>query len=324
METDKILVKCPNCGAQGRGHRRMTEVAVTCPKCGIKDVFLKVSDNKNKNKPMTMSQKMPSGFGISSFNFGMLAILICWVPFVGVISLPLSIVGLILGIIGIVLSVKLKNTTLGFSITGTSLSVIAIIIMIITTSKATISLKSSLENIFGSSSDNSTISESLNINSDKEDIIWESALNEIVKDNVKIKITSCEIGKVSLKEIFGDMSISNDNLLMIQIRVTNLNPTNKLNYNTWAGETISLSDDYAILKDNYNNIYKRINFGYTSEIVGRTKNKSIYPNQSISDLLVFEKPIDSIQNLKLELPALNIDGLGKIYIEIPRSMINNL
>lgn len=322
MNKEKILVKCPNCGAQGWGKKSMTEKPTKCPKCGKVNTFLHVNP---EDKIITNENiKMPSGFGITSFNFGLLAILVCWIPFIGVISIPLSIIAIILGSIGIVLSIKLKKTNKGFAITGSSLAVAAIIITVITTSKATNSIKDSINSLFDSSI-NSNVTETLDSDLDEtEKIEWQSALNDIIHEKVKIDITSCVIGKVPLKGLFGDNKISKNNLLMIKLSVTNLNKNNKLNYTSWSGGDFSLSEDTATLRDNFNNIYRPVNFGYSTNIVGRTDDVSIYPNQSIQDILVFEKPIDTIQKLKLKLPADNINGHNKIYIEIPREMIKGL
>jgi hypothetical protein len=85
---------------------------------------------------------------------------------------------------------------------------------------------------------------------------------------------------------------------------------------------ISFDRDYATLEDNFGNTYKRINFGFSSNPVGAVeRSESIYPNKSVSDVLVFEMPIDTIEYLRLELPAKNFGGTGMLRLEIPKQMI---
>src|SRR5437773_1305931 len=48
--------------------------------------------------------KTASGLGIAALVLGILAVLVAWMPFCGVVVMPLAIVGLVLGIFGIVLA----------------------------------------------------------------------------------------------------------------------------------------------------------------------------------------------------------------------------
>lgn len=70
--------------------------------------------------------------GIASLVLGIVAILICWIPIIGVISFVLTIVGLILGIIEITRKDKTQEQK-GIGIAGVIICAIAIPIIIITT-----------------------------------------------------------------------------------------------------------------------------------------------------------------------------------------------
>ena len=95
----------------------------------------------------------------------------------------------------------------------------------------------------------------------------------------------------------------------------------KADYNTWAGAEFSLSRDYGTLEDDVGNSYKRITFGYSSKPVGRKERESVYPQQQIEDVLVFEKPVATAAHLDLELPGENVSGSGMIRIRIPASTL---
>jgi hypothetical protein len=77
------------------------------------------------------------------------------------------------------------------------------------------------------------------------------------------------------------------------------------------------------LTDNFGNGYKQVNFGLGSRVDGQVHSESIYPGKAISDLLVFEKPLDTAQYLLLELPAKNFGGQGRLRFKIPKSMIGS-
>jgi hypothetical protein len=102
----------------------------------------------------------------------------------------------------------------------------------------------------------------------------------------------------------------------------NSNPTKELEYQSWSGKDFSFDRDYATIRDNFDNSYKRINFGLGSYPVGGIeRSESIYPNKSLTDVLLLEAPLDTIEFLRLELPAKNFGGTGMLRLRIPKSMI---
>ena len=54
---------------------------------------------------------------------------------------------------------------------------------------------------------------------------------------------------------------------------------------------------------------------------GQLIRESIYPGKEVTDVLIFEQPVDKASELKLELPAANFGGEGFIRIKIPASVI---
>ena len=67
-----------------------------------------------------------NSLGIASIILGILAFLICWIPFVGVISILLGGIGAILGIIGLVLSMKRSGSGIGYPIAGLAINGLSI------------------------------------------------------------------------------------------------------------------------------------------------------------------------------------------------------
>ena len=86
---------------------------------------------------------------------------------------------------------------------------------------------------------------------------------------------------------------------------------------------MSNSRDYATLTDNNGNTYKLITFGFAQAINNTRDESSIYPQQGFTDLVVFEKPVNGIKWVHLELPAANFGGSGMIRFEIPASRISS-
>jgi general secretion pathway protein G len=71
--------------------------------------------------------KSVSGLGIAALVLGILGVLVAWVPFCGIVAIPVAAIGLILGIIAIVMA-RSSQTGMGLPIAGTTLSAIAILL----------------------------------------------------------------------------------------------------------------------------------------------------------------------------------------------------
>jgi hypothetical protein len=134
--------------------------------------------------------------------------------------------------------------------------------------------------------------------------------------------------------------------LGIQIYVGNASRTKKMDYRGWSGAVkptdindalkglgreggSGLSDLMAVggkyaatVTDNFGNTYKRFTPTLGEEIPGQVSTvTSIYPEKTMEDLLVFELPLDNVEYLHLELPAGACGMTGKVYLQIPKSMI---
>ena len=140
-----------------------------------------------------------------------------------------------------------------------------------------------------------------------------------MQDDVQIRITSVQVGKVALRSTFGTPGSSKEEYLAITLELTNRNETKKLEYKTWAGGRLNYVRDLAALRDNFDNTYKRI--GFTDLPEGRTESSSIYPGKSVTDVLVFEPPLETAEHLDLQLPGKSFGGDGMIRLRIPKGMI---
>jgi hypothetical protein len=83
----------------------------------------------------------------------------------------------------------------------------------------------------------------------------------------------------------------------VKIRLINQSDTKKQSYTTWRGKMFSLERDFATATDNFDNVLKRIDFGFGTDIVGAVdESESIYPGKSLEDILVFEVPVAAVVN----------------------------
>lgn len=75
--------------------------------------------------------KPSSGFAIAALVLGILALLNCWIPFVGVVGLVLGVVGLVFGIVSLVRVGRNLASGKGMAIAGTICSSIAIVVALL-------------------------------------------------------------------------------------------------------------------------------------------------------------------------------------------------
>jgi hypothetical protein len=279
--------------------------------------------------------------GIAALVIGVLSFFVCWIPFLGI---AVSGLGLFLGLGGFVLAIVRRGSGVGFSIAGSGLSALSLVICLVWTFALSSAFKAVDDAVAKQSSTNQRAASDANPDKaapqdqgdapppardqppppppTKSEPEWADATKGAVRQaDLQVQVTQVTIGQVPLKTITGN-SRSKDNLLMVKLELLNTNPTKKVEYHSWSGKDISFDRDFATLRDNFDNSYKRISFGLGSYPLGAVeRSESIYPNKSVTDVLVFELPLDTMEYLRLELPAKNFGGTGMLRLQIPKAMI---
>lgn len=139
--------------------------------------------------------------------------------------------------------------------------------------------------------------------------------------DVRVRLASAGVDFIKGKD-FRNFT-SNEKFLKIALVVENTRPNRNITYQGWGASYAFRDDDGPRLTDNFGNTYKRINFGLGSRIDGQVLSGSIDPGKAITDLLIFEVPVATIEYLQLELPAKNFEGMGTLELQIPKTMIQH-
>lgn len=139
-----------------------------------------------------------------------------------------------------------------------------------------------------------------------------------IQNDLQVEIQSVKVEPVTFKLFTSNQS--RDPFLVINLKITNNNPTKIIDFQGWAAKELDMDQaGRAQLQDENQNFYKRVHFGLASEVDGQVMNsESIYPNKSISDVLIFEPPTESAQTLTLKLPAKQFGGKGMLEFQITR------
>lgn len=297
---------------------------------------------------VVITPRRGSSLGLASIILGILALLICWVPFLNMLGLPLSGLGLILGGCGLLIAVGRKGSGIGFPIAGTMICGLALCVAFainnavatglinhqqaaaqarkaqnatnqeVATPKATTPAisASAAPRVATPQPPASALTPSPTATPQEES--WAPSDQPVKQGEIMVKVVGARVGKITLgKDFSGQPQVSPEPQLWIQLQIGNASKAMKHNYKTWAGRDFAVERDYATLSDNFGNHYKRVDFGLMDKPVGRGESASIYPNRYITDLLVFEPPVANVQYLNLELPARNFGGTGMLRIRIP-------
>lgn len=249
------------------------------------------------------------------------ALLISWIPFLGILGLPMAILGGLLAGIGIVVALSKRGRGLILPVTALFLCGFSGFVALGVTSIASSGVSEAIDE--ANRQAHGTNQRAVNPNVANED--WASAETAVTQGDVTLAIASVEVGQVNLvDEITSEVGVSENHLLGITITVANNAENSKKEYRTWNGEDIAFTRDYAVVTDNYGNIYKRVDFGFRHKIAGALEVETLYPGEYVSDLLLFERPVGSFEYLELELPASNFGGSGMLRFRITPDMVTGV
>lgn len=340
-----LYFTCPQCKRTITAQEDMIGQAIACPACSNK---IQVPQPQVRTASHVALQDVgveinrgSSPLGIAALVMGILACLTCWIPVVGLLTIPLSLIGLFLAFIGLIMAAVSKKTGFAFPISGGLLCVIAVVIAFLSTSgftkavsAATAKAQKTNQSVVpkGKSVFTPTAQHVPSTSAAREIAKfthpappaeqWTSAVNAVKQGDVQIRITDVSVGKTAVKDMFGRASESTEPNLSITVELSNLSAAKKMDYRTWRGSDFSFGEKHATLIDDNDNNYKRVGFGSSSTLVGGIQSiESIYPGKTVTDVLVYEVPVDAAKWLRLTLPAQNLQGDGMLRFEIPASMI---
>lgn len=266
-----------------------------------------MSENKKQLETSSMA-KASIYLGIGSF-------VISWIPFVGTLSIPLSGLGLIMAMVGVLVIALGKAKGMGFAIAGLAICGISLAIAWTMTKAITTGFDAVNEAKYGTNQE--VVGEGDKVETKDE---FASAKNAIKQGDIQLEIVSAKVEFPRFKSFASTKYRKDDEKkLLIKVKITNLSNNKKLGYNTW-------SDGYnfnrkARLTDNFGNAYALMVSSGMLDYEGYTKEDNIYPKKSITELVMFEVPVDTIEHLNLELPATNVSGSGYFRIRIPKDMV---
>jgi hypothetical protein len=139
----------------------------------------------------------------------------------------------------------------------------------------------------------------------------------VSQGDISVRIDSLSVGKVGLATL-GEPAESQDDLLRIRLTISNKSDARKIDYTPWHTDGYRFYDYKATLEDELGNNYRRIGFTVTTKVIGQQVNQAtIYKDQPLKEVLVFEKPVAKARFLKLTLPGENLALPASFRLRIP-------
>jgi hypothetical protein len=276
--------------------------------------------------------KKGNALAIASLVLGILATLVCWIPFLGLLAIPSGLLGLLLGAIAVTLVVVAKRRGLAAAVVGSGLSVLAMILSVAITGTVSQGISEGLKRASSEGPlahagpvPNGAQPEQKSAPAPaapqppgrgvaplatpppaKPELEAVAFPEPARLGNVEVRVVRVVRGKVPLRDRHpfpgqDGRGVSKDELLSVYVEVKNLDDGRKLDYQTFAGDVLGRSGCGLI--DDLGNRYRGVGFGFSSTPDGRTESESIYPGKAVGDHLVFEVPVEKASFLILELQA---------------------
>jgi hypothetical protein len=139
--------------------------------------------------------------------------------------------------------------------------------------------------------------------------------------DLAITLTSVRVGPAERLWPQKHDPVTKDNYLQIALTLRNTSKTRKINYlggGVLRGGILGRGEASAVLDDR-KNTYKEVLVPYF--VQGQAGAKALYPNDSLSDLLIFERPVDGFGYLLLQLPGSNFGTEGVLVLRIRKDMV---
>lgn len=282
---------------------------------------------------VTTPSPVAHSLGIASVILGILGLLVCWVPLVGLLGSPLSALGLVLGLVGLIIAAVRRGAGIGFPIAGSAISTLALVICFalnyVIFSPAIADANRAVQRVKERNAAAPVVPAAQGVAPavgepqaappvERIPTPKEAATTFFEDDQVRVELGQVTIGKVPLKGIQGEGQ-SEDVLLQIAVRIINKSDAKKLAYRSWSDG--QFNRNAASLEDDIGNTYKRITFGFSTTPIGQSGSESIYPGKDIGDLLVFEVPVEKAAHLILELPKAAYGGSGDGFLKVDLSTV---
>ena len=280
------------------------------------------------------------------------ALLFCWIPTVGLISLPLCIVGLVAGGAGLLVAVVSRGGSRLYPAQrrpwrfvaptgGVALSGLALAATVMVATGPTSDAEEPIAPIRIATSSNQTAEAARPVRDKPLTIVVSGTEKDTPRTfgaeparapeqatpievdrtpkplgPAEVNIEACTFGEVPLVGAQGrSAGITRQEMLVVRVSVKNIGST-AFTYQTMAGDDAGLVDA-VVLRDARGVVLRRARFGFAIVPAGRIASERVEPGRSLSDVLVFERPAGTPRGLSLTVPGRCVGAAGEVTLQVP-------
>jgi hypothetical protein len=255
--------------------------------------------------------------GLAALLCGSMALLAASIPYLQVLSLALSVAGLVLGSLGIA-----RPRGIVFPVAGLAVSLPAFCLAVLGTfwdggEEASENRQKliPLRNQLGAGGGPSQAELG-------QETMWVDASKDAVQQgDVRVRLVSAGVEPVELKESSGKKRFG-EKCLVIKLRISNAGAGQLIPYSSWDQSRSADPALVPVLHDAGGKNYPLRVFEPGQEAVGHVSTWSIAPGKFVDDILVFEA-VARVEFLRLELPCQAFQEDDTIRLQIPGRMITS-
>jgi hypothetical protein len=239
-------------------------------------------------------------------------------PLLHVLTIPLSLAGLVVGILGYVQKPEPRNWWL---IGGGSLSLVVLFAKLFfpalwnRPTHAPVPIRPADQQIVVSG-------RSLEAGQPVAGEGWtNTGQGALRQGDVQIRVPEVRFSTVPLSGPGGKRWISPKKHLVLRVKVSNIGAARSIPYETWGAPGSAGGKHLPQLRDPQGQLVPLSEFVPGCTVVGRVTMASVGPGRHIEDVLVFDAPKGPVEFFRLELPATACGGMGTFRLEIPASQL---
>jgi hypothetical protein len=272
--------------------------------------------------PPAFRVRRRNDFGVASFVSGSVAMLTAALPYLNVLTLPLSLIGAGLGVAGIaVLSARRRGV--GYPALGLTVSLLALVLPVAVPSLFSFvpwTGADKLPPVPAAPVVFPLRPTGLEQHVQAGENEWVNASREAVHvGSARVRVLSAAVQSLDTKEA-QRVHRSREKYLVLTLRISNAGGARLIAYSGW-GASLKAEVSAPVLRDDGGRTYRLAALPAGAHVPGQVSEATIPPGKIIEDTLVFQPPSAKVKFLHLELPAQACGGTGQLRLEIPRSML---
>jgi phage FluMu protein Com len=314
-----VSFRCANCGKSIQIAEQYARQQVTCPEC--RQLTSVQIPTQSPGKPPTKTSKL----GVVALVLGILALMWAWVPAVGMVTLPVSLIGLVLAIAGLFAARIGQQAGIGIPLAAVFVCGIAIFVPFISW------------NIYSATRNAQSKSAPVVHYEPPPPVPTKppSLLDDVPKERfklgeripagpVEIQVVSASVTRPQIKSKLNDEITTADRpALVVKVAVHGrAGAETKAPFRTWNGAVFGIGAKPARVIDEENKqAYACIEYGIMNTLVGAAELSEVAVGAVVEDTVAFEPPPADAKALLLVLPLENVREKGAIAVEIAADQV---